>query len=64
MNIQDSNTIDETKIRQTLSFRKIDGEWKIAHEHASVPFYMDGSFRAAIDLKPCSAIRCSGSISA
>ncbi len=38
--------------RQTLSFRKIDGEWKIAHEHASVPFYMDGSFRAAIDLKP------------
>jgi ketosteroid isomerase-like protein len=38
--------------RQTLSFRKIDGEWKIAHEHASVPFYMDGSFRAATDLKP------------
>jgi ketosteroid isomerase-like protein len=38
--------------RQTLSFRKIDGEWKIAHEHASVPFHMDGSFRAAIDLKP------------
>ena len=38
--------------RQTLSFRKIDGEWKISHEHTSVPFYMDGSFRAAIDLKP------------
>ena len=38
--------------RQTLSFRKVDGQWKIAHEHASVPFYMDGSFRAAIDLKP------------
>lgn len=38
--------------RQTLSFRKVDGEWKIAHEHSSVPFYMDGSFRAAIDLKP------------
>jgi ketosteroid isomerase-like protein len=28
------------------------GAWKIAHEHTSVPFYMDGSFRAAIDLKP------------
>jgi predicted dithiol-disulfide oxidoreductase (DUF899 family) len=30
-----------------------DGErWRIVHEHTSVPFYMDGSFRAAIDLKP------------
>ena len=38
--------------RQTLSFRKVNGTWKIAHEHASVPFYMDGSFRAATDLKP------------
>jgi PhnB protein len=38
--------------RQTLSFRKVNGAWKIAHEHTSVPFYMDGSFRAAIDLKP------------
>ena len=38
--------------RQTLSFRKVDGVWKIAHEHSSVPFYMDGSFGAAIDLKP------------
>ncbi|HEY3032106.1 MAG TPA: nuclear transport factor 2 family protein [Bradyrhizobium sp.] len=38
--------------RQTLSFRKVDGVWKIAHEHNSVPFYMDGSFRAAIDLTP------------
>jgi uncharacterized protein (TIGR02246 family) len=38
--------------RHTLCFRKIDGEWKIAHEHESVPFYMDGSFKAAVDLKP------------
>ena len=38
--------------RQTLSFRKVEGVWKIAHEHTSVPFYMDGSFRAATDLKP------------
>ncbi len=38
--------------RQTLGFRKIDGTWKIAHEHTSVPFYMDGSFKAAVDLKP------------
>jgi PhnB protein len=38
--------------RYTLGLRKIGGEWKIAHEHESVPFYMDGSFKAAIDLKP------------
>jgi ketosteroid isomerase-like protein len=38
--------------RHTLCFRKIGDEWKIAHEHESVPFYMDGSFKAAVDLKP------------
>jgi ketosteroid isomerase-like protein len=38
--------------RQTFGFQKIGGEWKIAHEHESVPFYMDGSVKAAIDLKP------------
>jgi ketosteroid isomerase-like protein len=38
--------------RHTLGFRKISGEWKITHEHESVPFYMDGSFKAAVDLKP------------
>jgi len=38
--------------RLTLGFRKIGGEWKIAHQHESVPFYMDGSYRAAVDLKP------------
>jgi PhnB protein len=38
--------------RQTLSFSRIGGAWWIVHEHDSVPFYMDGSFRAAIDLKP------------
>jgi ketosteroid isomerase-like protein len=35
-----------------LGFRKIDGKWAIAHEHSSVPFYMDGSYKAAVDLKP------------
>jgi hypothetical protein len=38
--------------RATLGFRKIDGRWKITNEHSSVPFYMDGSFKAAVDLKP------------
>jgi ketosteroid isomerase-like protein len=49
-------TIDGEKndvwFRLTLCFRKIGGEWKIAHQHESVPFYMDGSYRAAVDLKP------------
>ena len=39
-------------VRATVCFRKIGGEWKVVHEHVSVPFYMDGSFRAAVDLKP------------
>jgi PhnB protein len=38
--------------RHTFGFQRIKGEWKIAHEHESVPFYMDGNFKAAIDLKP------------
>lgn len=39
-------------VRATVCFRKIDGKWKVAHEHVSVPFYMDGSYRAAVDLRP------------
>lgn len=38
--------------RMTLGLRKTGGAWKIAHEHQSVPFHMDGSYRAAIDLAP------------
>jgi uncharacterized protein (TIGR02246 family) len=38
--------------RLTLGLRKLGGEWRIAHQHESVPFYMDGSYRAAVDLKP------------
>ena len=38
--------------RETLGLRRIDGVWKVVHEHTSVPFYMDGSYRAAVDLKP------------
>jgi predicted dithiol-disulfide oxidoreductase (DUF899 family)/ketosteroid isomerase-like protein len=39
-------------MRATVCCRKIAGEWMVVHEHSSVPFYMDGSFRAAVDLKP------------
>jgi predicted dithiol-disulfide oxidoreductase (DUF899 family)/ketosteroid isomerase-like protein len=45
---------DETDVwvRATMGFRKVGDRWLIAHEHASVPLYMDGSDRAAVDLKP------------
>jgi ketosteroid isomerase-like protein len=38
--------------RVTLGLRRIDGRWLVTHEHESVPFLMDGSFRAAVDLQP------------
>lgn len=39
-------------LRATAGYRKIEGRWLVAHDHVSVPFYMDGSERAALDLKP------------
>lgn len=36
--------------RITICLSRIDGAWKVIHEHTSVPFHMDGSFRAALDL--------------
>ena len=42
----------EIWVRVTMGFRKVDGAWKIAHAHTSVPFHMDGSFKAATDLNP------------
>jgi hypothetical protein len=32
--------------------RRRDGHWKIAHMHNSVPFAMDGSRLALLDLTP------------
>ena len=37
--------------RTTMCLRKTGGRWRIVHDHSSVPFYMDGSYRAAVDLK-------------
>lgn len=42
----------ELWFRQTFGLKRSRNGWKIVHEHGSVPFYMDGSFRAAVDLKP------------
>ena len=39
-------------MRSTLGLRRTAGAWTIAHGHTSVPFHMDGSFRAATDLEP------------
>ena len=39
-------------LRATVGFRKLGGRWLVTHEHVSVPFYMDGSNKAAVDLKP------------
>jgi ketosteroid isomerase-like protein len=39
-------------VRTTMCFRKQGDAWNVAHEHVSVPFHMDGSYRAAIDLEP------------
>ena len=38
--------------RCTLGLRLRGAAWTIVHEHESVPFLMDGSFKAAVDLKP------------
>ena len=38
--------------RATACFRRENGTWKITHVHNSVPFAMDGSGRALLDLKP------------
>lgn len=38
--------------RATAGLRRERGEWRIAHVHNSVPFAMDGSGRALLDLQP------------
>jgi PhnB protein len=48
---QDGATSD-IWFRRTVCFSRIEGAWKVVHEHESVPFYMDGSYRAAVDLTP------------
>ena len=43
-------------MRATTCLRREHGTWTIVHEHTSVPFHMDGSFRAAVDLAPSSTV--------
>ncbi|RPI29753.1 MAG: DUF4440 domain-containing protein [Acidobacteria bacterium] len=39
-------------VRATVCYSRSAGKWVITHEHTSVPLYMDGSEKAALDLKP------------
>jgi len=45
-------TVEDLWFRTTTCFREGDSGWRTVHDHSSTPFYMDGSLRAAIDLKP------------
>ena len=48
---QDGEAVD-LWYRSTIVLRRAGDTWRIVHEHHSVPFLMDGSFKAAIDLHP------------
>ena len=55
LNHVDAVTTDGNRIdmwwRVTTCFRRLDGRWKVVHEHSSVPFDME-SGRASLGLKP------------
>ena len=45
-------TAHDIWFRSTTCLKQAADGWRIVHEHTSVPFYMDGSVRAAVDLAP------------
>ncbi len=45
-------TEEDLWFRTTMCMQKGADGWRIAHDHSSTPFYMDGSLRAAVDLVP------------
>lgn len=49
---QSDGTAVDLWFRTTMVFARREGRWRIVHEHSSVPFHMDGSLRAAVDLRP------------
>jgi uncharacterized protein (TIGR02246 family) len=38
--------------RRTIVLKRLDGIWKVVHEHSSFPMAMDGSGRAVTDAEP------------
>ena len=53
--IKIDGTKEDVWFRTTMGFRKVDDAWRIVHDHSSVPYYMDGSLKAAVDLTPSSS---------
>jgi uncharacterized protein (TIGR02246 family) len=52
--VRSTRTTGETTdswVRVTVGFRKMDGTWRITHEHVSVPVDLETS-KAALDLQP------------
>jgi ketosteroid isomerase-like protein len=47
-----SGEIVDLWFRATATMAKVNGAWKITHIHNSVPFAMDGSGKAELNLKP------------
>jgi ketosteroid isomerase-like protein len=47
---QSGQTIDMW-FRETVCYRKIDGQWKVTHQHSSVPIDMEDG-KGRMDLKP------------
>jgi PhnB protein len=47
-----NDELTDVWVRVTICYQRSDGKWFMTHEHVSVPFYMDGSYRAAVDLTP------------
>jgi uncharacterized protein (TIGR02246 family) len=41
----------QTWLRSTLGFRRLDGRWKLVHQHVSAPIDMETG-RALLDVKP------------
>lgn len=49
---RNDGTSTDLWVRETLGLCQEGGSWKVAHQHQSVPLHMDGSNRAAVELKP------------
>ena len=49
--VNKSGQVIDMWFRETVGYRKVDGAWKVTHQHSSVPMDMENG-RARIDLKP------------
>lgn len=52
--LKNGNTSGGFWVRATYCFRKIDGNWLVAHDHASVPLDVETG-KAVLDLEPWTA---------